>query len=508
MSGLRFDFIVTRLVAPVLIAMAGTVQAAAGNAQVDVVLSFDTEDFLLPASDDAAKRLADMLTDRGIRATFRVVGEKARVLERRGRGDVIAALCRHAIGYHTDLHSVHPTPQEYLSTCGLLDGVAEFVRREKQGAADVRRIFGRQTLSGYCQPGASWACQVLVALDPLGVSPVSAEIGIHVGLHDKPFWTAGVLNVYEMGEYYTDMPLYDPAALEPAKVKVSQMVDRLRAEGGGLISIGYHPCDWVHEQFWDAVNFRYGANPPREQWKAPPQRPAEQTEQAFARFARYIDHIKSLGVRFVTNEELPAIYADRLRTEGLTQSELTQAAKSIADGRCAGVDYRMIGGKAISPADLFELLTVAVGGLIDGKQVAFPLPARGILGPDSRPGRDAQSGQTVSWPAMRDATLDVRDYLQVNRRVPPRVFIGADYVSPADFLQGLAAVWCHSVEQEGLPRDGLRLGANLSVLTERHVAEVPVTPFTWSIHKPNLNIAGILEVARLQAWTLKPAIRR
>src|SRR2546426_12677859 len=45
---------------------------------VDVILWFDTEDYLLPADDDATKRLAQMLTARGIRATFKLVGEKAR----------------------------------------------------------------------------------------------------------------------------------------------------------------------------------------------------------------------------------------------------------------------------------------------------------------------------------------------------------------------------------------------------------------------------------------------
>src|SRR5213080_4165351 len=96
--------------------------------QVNVILWFDTEDYLLPADDDATKRLAEMLTQRGIRATFKLVGEKARVLERRGRRDVIAALKKHDIGYHANFHSVHPAPSEYLADCGLLDGMAEFVR--------------------------------------------------------------------------------------------------------------------------------------------------------------------------------------------------------------------------------------------------------------------------------------------------------------------------------------------------------------------------------------------
>ncbi len=40
--------------------------------RVNLILWFDTEDYLLPADDDACKQLAEMLTQRGIRATFKV----------------------------------------------------------------------------------------------------------------------------------------------------------------------------------------------------------------------------------------------------------------------------------------------------------------------------------------------------------------------------------------------------------------------------------------------------
>src|SRR5437763_3803684 len=145
--------------------------AAESRRQVEVILWFDTEDYLLPADDDATKRLAEMLSERGIRATFKLVGEKARVLEKRSRQDVIAALKKHDIGYHANFHSVHPTPSEYLADCGLLDGMAEFVRREGPGAADVRRIFERDTLACYGQPGSSWGSQTIAALGQIGVAP-------------------------------------------------------------------------------------------------------------------------------------------------------------------------------------------------------------------------------------------------------------------------------------------------------------------------------------------------
>src|SRR4051794_7999236 len=133
----KFAVIKRSILLFILLITATTARAA--QSRVDVILWFDTEDYLLPADDDAAKRLAELLSKRGIRATFKVVGEKARVLEKRGRTDVIEALKKHDIAFHSNFHSVHPTPTEYLADCGLLDGVSEFVRREGPGAVDVKR---------------------------------------------------------------------------------------------------------------------------------------------------------------------------------------------------------------------------------------------------------------------------------------------------------------------------------------------------------------------------------
>jgi len=110
--------------------------------KVYVVLWFDTEDYILPESDDAAKRLATFLTEQGIQATFKVVGEKARARSSDATAPTsIAALQKHAIGYHANTHSQHPTPAEYESLLNWETGVAEFTRRERPGYDDVQRIF-------------------------------------------------------------------------------------------------------------------------------------------------------------------------------------------------------------------------------------------------------------------------------------------------------------------------------------------------------------------------------
>ncbi len=494
---------------------APTFRAAETSAkpQIDVILWFDTEDYLLPADDDAAKRLAQMLTERNVRATFKVVGEKARVLEKRGRRDVIEALRKHDIGYHANFHSVHPTPSEYLADCGLLDGMGEFVRREGGGAADVRRIFGVVTLACYGQPGSSWGAQAIAALPQIGVAPHGVpcyvDEGTHIGLEGKPFWYAGALNVYHMGANYTRMELHDPAAVEPAKKKFTDIADRLRSEGGGLISIFYHPCEWVHREFWDGVNFRRGANPPREEWKAPPQRPAEETEAAFRRFAEYIDHIRSTpGVRFVTASDLPALYPDTVRGPGVTEGELEEIAARLLQPGIAGVDFLVFNEKAYSVADQFELLTLGVSELIaEGGKIRFPLAAESVLGPDSPP--PPQTNLHPAWAAFREATLDARDYLQKHRGIPARVYLGPDAVAPADFLASLAFTFHYYHEHRALPlTNNIPLGTHFEILPARQVAQDSPDLFGgWVIHREGFRAPNILAVARLQAWTLKPAIR-
>jgi hypothetical protein len=457
-------------------------------------------------------RLATMLSERHIRATFKVVGEKARVLEKRGRHDVITALGKHDIGYHANFHSVHPAPTEYLADCGLLDGMAEFVRREGGGAADIRRIFDLKTLVCYGQPGSSWAPQAIAALPEIGIAPHGVpcyvDEGDHVGLNQKPFWYAGTLNVYHMGQNYTRMDLHDPAAVEPAKQRVAEIAKRLVTEdGGGLISIFYHPCEWVHKEFWDGVNFRRGANPPREQWKAPPQRTAEETEGAFGRFAEYIDYIHSIpGVRFVTAGDLPLIYPDATHSTGASEKDLGEIAARLVASGSPGLDFIVIDNRAYSAGDQFELLTMAVSQLITGKKVAFPIKVKGLLGPDSVAPQCERNH--LDWLAFRDTTRDVLNYIQTERRVPARVFVGADVVTPADYLVALAGAYDSYRRNGKLPTDeGVAVPSKVELLPARHIAEdTPGVFGGWIIHKEGFRAPKVLEVARLQAWTLKPAI--
>jgi hypothetical protein len=479
--------------------------------EVLVILWFDTEDYLLPASDDAAKRVAETLSARGIRATFKVVGEKARALERRGRADVIAALKQHDIGYHSNLHSVHPTPAEYLADAGWSEGVSEFVRREGGGARDVMRVFGVPYLSCYGQPGSSWAPQAFAALGGMGIrtpAGVSAYVdeGGHVGLDAGPFWYAGVLTVFGMGRNLTRMPLHDPRGFDVARADFRELYERLRAGRGGLVSIYYHPAEWVHREFWDAVNFSRGSNPPREDWKQPPQRTAAETDAAFRSFDAYIDFLRSLpGVRFVTASDLPALFPDHVRSDGVDGATARHLASLISRADALDV-LRDARQRAVSPADQFAIVAGLLADSIEHGTAPAHADAPALLGPPEPP--PSTPAMQVPWTAFRDALRGAADEMRARGHVPARVFVGAVPVAPADFLRAAAHVvagWADT----GPPRfpDSVTIGSGLRLATERYVADDSPAVFDWVIHPAGFHAPRLMEQAKLQAWTLKPAER-
>ena len=115
----------------------------------------------------------------------------------------------------------------------------------------------------------------------------------------------------------------------------------------------------------------------------------------------------------------------------------------------------------------------------------------------------------VPWPAFQTAMGDVVNYLQKEQRIPARVFIGPDPVSPGAFLIGLAEVFASYQKEGRLPMEtGVDLPERVPLRFEQNVAEdTPGLFGGWIIHKENFRAPKVMAMARLQAWTLKPAIR-
>jgi hypothetical protein len=440
-------------------------------APVYVALWFDTEDYIEPASDDAALRIANDLSAEGVRATFKVVGEKARVLEKRGRRDVIQALSRHAIGYHSNWHSVHPTPAEYLVRMGYIEGAEEFERREGPGIADVKRIFGRPPAC-YGQPGSSWGPQSNLALRRLGI-PVYLDEGQQVGVDDQPFWYGGLLYIFGMGRNQFRAQLNVGAEDTAAYARFDETAARLR-ERGGVISIYYHPNEFVTTEFWDAVNFAHGANPGRDAWVMPRRRTTQDSERCYGVLRRFVHHMKSQpGVRFVTAQELPRIFENP--TAKLVNRQL------VADYLSRNIVFGEIQGQMLSAG---EMLLTLLG--VQPQTVEGPVA----------PGTTSYSKATIPRATFRLAAADTSDFVRRFRRFPAEVFVGSETLSLGDFTATLAG-----------SLDG---GNEVKVVRgkldfERYFASDGRKSFNWIIHPEGFDGGPLLDLGRLQGWTLKPA---
>ena len=483
------------------IVLASHTAGRSADPPIYVTLWFDAEDYILPQDDDATRRLAEMLTGLGVRATFKVVGEKARVLESRGRRDVIAALKRHDIGYHSNTHSQQPTIAVYLQNAGWDDGRAEFYRREAQGARDVQRIFG-VTPVAYGQPGSAWAPQSYPALHDMGIGMYLDESD-HVGIDDQPFYYGGMLNVFKMRSNLARMDLSGGASLAAGKSRFTKAYDQLRTKGGGTISIYYHPSEWVHTEFWDGVNFSRGANPPRAEWKLPGTRPTAETDRAFDDFDRYIRFIKAQpGVRFVTATELMRIYADTSIARSFRQEELAGFARSAQKE----ITFQTLEGYALSAADVFGLLTDATAAFVERNEWPSTTKIRPLYGPARvyTPSTGGTRSSRFRWSAFAQAVRDTSDFCRTSHRLPDEVWVGAESISPADYLATLAGVFEELIAGK-TPTGVIRREGHFTA--DRYVAEDSPALWGWVIFPEGFHAPRIMELARLQAWTLKPALR-
>lgn len=467
---------------------------AAEPPEVSVLLWFDTEDYLLPASDDALLRLARFLTGQQVRATFKIVGEKARVLEQRGRQDILEALRSHEVGYHTDFHSVQPSPAMFLSGLGWFEGVDEFDRREHQGFLDVARITG-QTPSCYGQPGSSWGPQTYGALRRWGVR-VYLDAGDHIDVDGRPFWYAGILTLYSL-RYTLRTELGGEADLQEAQRRFQEAYHSLLAEGGGIISIYYHPCEFVHREFWDAVNFSKGANPPREAWKIPPAKNAAEAETAFRTFESFIRFIGGhSGVRFRTASEILDVYPDRAAGRVFSPPELRKLAAAAAGG---AIDFQLVGDVAVSPAEQFVLLAryLADGLPADGVR----LERHAVLGPVTA--QRVHGRMQVPWDQFQRTVRDAAEFTRLRGRVPDDVWLGSRAVSPESFLSAVGALILDM--GAGSPPKVVELGP--ATLKTASRVRNDKSLWGWVIFPPDFEAPAMMELAARQSWSLKPALR-
>jgi hypothetical protein len=101
---------------------------------------------------------------------------------------------------------------------------------------------------------------------------------------------------------------------------------------------------------------------------------------------------------------------------------------------------------------------------------------------------------------------DTADFSRTFHRVPDEVWIGSESLSPADYLATLAGAMEDVIASGKAPAEVTRRDGRFTA--DRYVAEDSTALWGWVIFPEGFHAPQIMELARLQAWTLKPAVRQ
>lgn len=462
-----------------------------------VLLRLDTEDPFTPQSDDATLFLANALAQRGIRATFPVTTWKAQALAARARTDVLSALSRHALGFHSTTHSRHPTIAEALEATADDAAVAAFGDREAAGARRLAEILDAP-LCCYTQPGGNWAAEASPALDAWGIRVHHSEgWNAYVDLAGRPFYLCNILHF--SAPVAAPKPFLSrlPAVLDEATRLVSEAM-LPACEPRQLVHVVFHPTELVTLRFWDVVNFGGGVNRPEALWGPPPLRPAADVRAASAAFLQWLDGLVATGTRFWTAADLARAYPDLARGRVFTLDEALAVASLLAPGRLGSL---AVNGVALSPAEGLDLILTALQTLEAG-QVRAPLTLRPVQPPWEQPAADHWPARRLDGAALHqlvaqlNADLDrgqLRDKLQGDAGTLP---LGTVAVGLALVLREYAATgrWPQRVS---IPPQRLT--------TARHVKSEEALNWNWPVFAPGFRAPNLRRRAVASTWTLKPA---
>ena len=246
---------------------------------------------------------------------------------------------------------------------------------------------------------------------------------------------------------------------------------------------------------------RGGANPPRERWKEPGQKTPEETRIAWETFTTYLRFIHRFAdVEFITASGAARLYPDRASGRALSKAELAEIAAAVSPA----VTFQRHGDYALSAAEVFALLNHYLALKTSGQPAESPTIEFSPLGP-ANPEVALREPVSTDWSQFTRTAADVDAYLRRHGEIPSTVWLGSIGVPPEAYLVALAEVAKNLLAGKPVPETvEIRL-ATLAAAANVGV-DGPNLWQSWPIFPANFRAPAMMELARRQAWTLKPAI--
>jgi hypothetical protein len=479
-----------------------------GGGRIYAYVWFDVEDNMTPETNDPPLQAIRILKKYRVPVTYKLIAEKVRFLKEEKRQDVISAMDDYCdIGYHTDSHSRHPVVYEYIKGMNVLRGSKEIEKREQRGLDELKSTF-RRIPSCFGHAGSQWAPHYYPYMKRVGI-PVYMDSTDVLNLDDSPYWYCGVLNLTNATKNIVrfDRTFETRNGNIKLKKRLRRIHDRLRSTGGGAISILWHPHTAIDKVYWDIPNFANGKNTPKERYVQPRQQPSEVKRRALKDFESLIKFASSFkDVRFISATESRRIYLRRIEMV-LGPTEIRKIAQMLAKSN--EISYFWLGSEYISPSQSFCALVNFAASFARTGAIPQNIKMNEPLGPMSRFESKLVEDTKLVLSDFLAAAEDVSRFIGKKGCLPSSVRInGSVELGPSDFLATLAVLCLQLIRGKPFGKY-VQLRRARMILEEKFIdARAFERACRWPILPQGFSAPGILDQAKLQTWTLVPAIPR
>ncbi len=455
-----------------------------------VILSFDTEDFVTPQSDDALAFLVSELSARDMPGCFALVGDKARALVERGRRDIIEALADHEIDYHSNDHHFFPPLATTIEPLDWEQGAAWALQHEARGVNDIEGIFGRRPVA-WIKTDSQWTTQSLHAFRALGMGVYSSR---HFARQDpRPYWYVNMLCLPYAAMF--DNLIVDDGTprqlLERAVAEFESLAEK--AGDDGVVVYGTHPCMWVCQTFYDLHNIKRRGQPPaKAKWRPAPLLDEQRVRRNRRFWPLFLDYLQGSGAEVITYSGMLSRHTPG-GMRWLTQKQLGTLARSVV----ARFASSAVGGRSHSCAEILGALGWALARFEEGG-LSERIPVRSPLGPIETP-RVMVEPLDVCSRAVVGAARKASAYVDEYGRLPSGIDVGGHHFPPAPLLRAAAEAYLSILDTAKACGNTLQPGPDCP-----EDAELLAGASIGSYALPkDYRPERLLEQGRLQSWTLR-----
>jgi hypothetical protein len=209
----------------------------------------------------------------------------------------------------------------------------------------------------------------------------------------------------------------------------------------------------------------------------------------------FLSFVQALpDVQVVVASQAPLLYLDRAKGRSFTPGQVAQLCAPMPDG----VIHQQCDGAWLSPAEIYGLVVSLLAARVRDGQWPAQVPYRYFDGPPEPP--VVQLGASaLPLDDVYGTCLFEDAYLNSYGRMPAQIQVGRNWLAPADWLATDGADLPRWLEGSGDDAPLVRGDFASAQYVPDHVS------WNWVIFPPGFDGDPLLQLGKLQAWTLKPA---